>query len=82
MPRNVRNWWIEVTIDGRTSRIAAGPQSKDGGFSMRILQRSKGDIVESLSVWGIAQRDRPNVLTLCAESPKLPNSMLTVETER
>lgn len=39
MPRNVRNFWIEGRIDGRDSTFAAGPATKDGGFSLTIKQR-------------------------------------------
>jgi hypothetical protein len=55
MPRNVRNWWIEARIDGRTTRIACGPQSKIGGIEIRILQRNAGNIIEAVDVWGVAE---------------------------
>jgi hypothetical protein len=57
MPRNVRNFWIEADIDGRKSPFAAGPVSKDGGFSLRISMRDKGRIVEPLNLYGIATED-------------------------
>lgn len=54
MPRNVRNFWIEVEIDGRTTKLAGGPRSKDGGFTLRIKQRSKGDIITPVHIEGKA----------------------------
>ena len=43
MPRNVRNFWIEVTPeDGKTT--ATGPRSKDGGFTADIRLRHKGEV--------------------------------------
>lgn len=56
-PRNVRNFWLELTVDGRTSRIETGPQAKDGGFSLVILQRDNGNILRAMEVDGFAQSD-------------------------
>ena len=52
MPRNVRNFWIELDVDGRKSCITTGPRSKDGGFKLTVYQREKGNIVKALSVFG------------------------------
>jgi len=52
MPRNVRNWWVEVEIDGRKSRFAGGPQAKGGGFWLVIRQRDKGEIVVACEIEG------------------------------
>jgi hypothetical protein len=57
MPRNVRNFWIEANIDGRATAFVGGPQSKDGGFDMRILQRDNGDIITALHVRGFVDSD-------------------------
>ncbi len=62
MPQNVRNFWIELDIDGRTTSIASGPRSRDGGFSLRIYQRDQGNIIKALEVEGIAQSDGSLVL--------------------
>jgi len=35
--RRVRNFWIEVRIDGRKTPLRGGPMSKDGGFTLSIL---------------------------------------------
>ncbi len=44
MPRNVRNFWIELDVDGSKSRIETGPVRKDGGFSLTIRAREQGSI--------------------------------------
>jgi len=44
MPRNVRNFWITLDVDGSKKQVATGPQKADGGFTARILIRDGGDI--------------------------------------
>lgn len=68
MPRNVRNFWIELDVDGVSRRIATGPQSKDGGFRLTIRQRDGGGIITALDVQGNAG---PNGrLTLMVEADR------------
>jgi hypothetical protein len=50
MPRNVRNFWAEMNVDGRESELASGPRNKDGGMSIRIYQRNQGDAEQVLTV--------------------------------
>lgn len=64
MPRNVRNWWIELDVDGRTP-IAAGPAARDGGFELTVKQRDEGGILRALTVRGYA--DDGGGLVLWAE---------------
>ena len=58
MPRHVRNFWIELTVDGKKSRIATGPCAKDGGFELTIRQRDKGDIITGMMIRGYAGLDK------------------------
>ena len=51
-PRNVRNFWIEASIDGRVSTFAGGPKASNGGFYLTVKQRSNGDIAKALAVQG------------------------------
>jgi len=44
MPRNVRNFWITLNIDGKKTEIATGPRRRDGGFRCRVLTRSDGAV--------------------------------------
>lgn len=54
MPRNVRNFWLELTVDGASRRIETGPRSKEGGFTLNILMRDKGGIVRAGHITGRA----------------------------
>lgn len=64
MPRSVRNFWIELNVDGRTSRVETGPVSKDGGFSLSILVRNEGSILEKhMEVQGRAMMNGDLVVT-------------------
>jgi len=38
----LRNFWVEADIDGRKTKLAGGPRSKDGGMSIRLYQRCDG----------------------------------------
>ena len=47
MPRCVRNFWIEASIDGRRSSFASGPRGRDGGFVLEIHLRERGCVCPS-----------------------------------
>lgn len=38
----VRNFWIDVNIDGRETTLSGGPARKDGGMTVDIRQRNNG----------------------------------------
>jgi hypothetical protein len=42
--RNVRNFWLSANVDGRSTVMEGGPQAKDGGMRVRILQRDGGRV--------------------------------------
>jgi hypothetical protein len=44
VPRNVRNFWITLNVDGKKTPVATGPRSRAGGFRCRILMRGDGAI--------------------------------------
>ena len=48
----MRNFWIEVKIDGRKTILKGGPESKTGGFELTLYQRDKGKSVKSLEITG------------------------------
>ena len=52
MPRCVRNFWVECEVDGKETRFASGPRSKDGGFLLRVKVRDNGSVTHALSVTG------------------------------
>lgn len=52
MPRNVRNFWIDASIDGRASDLSGGPVAKDGGFDLNVKMRKNGSISEPVRLRG------------------------------
>ena len=38
----LRNFWIEVEVDGRKTVLSGGPRSRDGGMKVTIWQRELG----------------------------------------
>lgn len=50
MPRCVRNFWIDGSIDGRETWLSGGPKSKSGGMRIQIFQRDEGGIEEAVRV--------------------------------
>jgi len=55
--RNVRNFWIIASIDGRESKVVGGPQARTGGFSLNIKIRDNGAAVDDLEINGFAAED-------------------------
>lgn len=54
MPRNVRNFWVKVSVDDRKTPMEGGPKSKGGGFSCVVYQRSDGSVSEVCRMEGTA----------------------------
>lgn len=48
----MKNFYITANVDGRKTPISFGPRSKDGGFSLKIYQRSKGEKLVVLEIDG------------------------------
>lgn len=44
MPRNTRNFWLNINVDGRKAKVGTGPRSRSGGFRCQVLQRADGAI--------------------------------------
>lgn len=40
----VRNFWIDVDVDGRATTLSGGPRAKDGGMAGVVKQRNNGGI--------------------------------------
>lgn len=83
MPRNVRNFWLELSVDGATKRIETGPRKADGGFDLTILQRDNGGIVRAMEISGRIRDGR-----IVLEATAKPGTMgeldqtITFETKR
>lgn len=50
--RNIRNFWIECTIDGRESALTVGPRNKDGGFALTVFAQDKGNVSLGVNLCG------------------------------
>lgn len=46
MPRNVRNFWLTLKVDGKKTDVATGPRARSGGFRCHVLMRSEGAIYD------------------------------------
>lgn len=46
----LRNFWVEVEIDGRKTKICGGPRSRDGMMTVKVFQRENGTSYESARV--------------------------------
>lgn len=66
MPRTVRNFWLEINVDGRKSRVTTGPRNRTGGFDCTIYMRCDGEVTRALELRG---RESGGVLTLTVEDP-------------
>ena len=40
----VRNFWVEVEVDGRSTKLKGGPHNKYGGMIIKLYQRKEGEI--------------------------------------
>jgi hypothetical protein len=57
-PRTVRNFWVDVNIDGLANGFTSGPKGKDGGFEAVIFMRGPdGDVRPALTLLGTATSD-------------------------
>lgn len=69
MPRNVRNFWVSGTIDGRRTAIAGGPKSPTGGMHLMIHVRQRGEIVHNvLNVQGVVKNENTLALRVMSKN--------------
>ena len=57
MPRIVKNYWINGSVDGRSTRISMGPADRTGGFDLLISMRADGGVTEPCRIKGYADED-------------------------
>jgi len=66
MPVNVRNFWIDLEVDGRKEKVGTGPRTKDGGFYATISIRRDGCVDKAMHIEG--KIDSSGDLLLIAEA--------------
>lgn len=52
MPRNLRDFWVKLDVDGYTNMVERGPKRSGGGFSVVINVASHGEPMELLTISG------------------------------
>jgi hypothetical protein len=83
MPRNVRNFWIQLDVDGRKERIATGPRNKDGGFEMQILMREDGCISDKrVEIRGYVAHDTGKLVLIITSPSGAIDPINIITTER
>lgn len=79
MPRNVRNFWIELAVDGKKMLVETGPRARSGGFNIRIRLRSRGGIHDKDFVVDGRVSDADGMLVLTAHDEKTKKTIERVE---
>ena len=61
MPRNVRNFWLTLDVDGSKKQVATGPRSRTGGFDLTVAIREDGSISKKeVEILGRATYELPS----------------------
>ena len=79
MPRNVRNFWISLNVDGKKHEVATGPRRKDGGFDINIKLREHGHISDTelnIEGWVCGINKDQIKLEIWEENPNKENSVI------
>jgi hypothetical protein len=57
MAGSVYNFYLTASVDGRATRLEAGPRAKTGGFSATVRIRSNGSVLDAVELHGTAHDD-------------------------
>ncbi len=60
MPRNLRNFWIELDVDGYQKSVARGPRRRDRGFTITVNIASHGQPMRLMQISGYALQSGRN----------------------
>ena len=60
MPRNLRNFWIELDVDGYLHTVARGPRKRSEGFSITINIASHREPHRLMRISGFALQNGRN----------------------
>lgn len=64
MPRTIRNFWVELEVDGQQTILASGPKSQAGGFRLAIKIRDNKTIKQAITITGRTLETDPEILVL------------------
>ena len=81
MARNVRNFWVELNVDGKQRPVASGPRNKDGGFYLDVKVRRDGEPLYVGSLTGSVIPGGKLRLSWVPSEVELPATVLS-ETKR
>jgi hypothetical protein len=82
MPRNVRNAWVTVNIEGKATRLSGGPRNKAGGLVAEFLVRDNGGVGKGVSVSIRPSPTRPDVLLLIVTDDRTGSVVFSREVSR
>lgn len=83
MPRNVRNFWVDVYADGMAGSTGVGPRSAGGGLDIDVAIRENGEVRKAVRLMGRVSRDGGLVLTVFEVKPHAADEeLLTIQTKR
>jgi hypothetical protein len=77
MSGSLRNFWADISVDGRDTDIGTGPRTKEGGMRIDLLQRDDGSKKKTFS---IECREQDGVLTTTVFKDGV--SIDTIKTQR
>ena len=63
-PRNLRNFWLELNVDGYAHTVYRGPKSHSGGFTLDLKVASHGESVDLLRLVGLPLQNGKNRVIL------------------
>lgn len=66
MPRVTRNFWVDVDIDGKQTRLSGGPRGRRGEFEATIYIRDNGSVLRAVAISGRAMSDGTLSITASA----------------
>jgi len=77
----MRNFWLEANVEGRQTKIAGGPQRKDGSMTITLYMRNGGESENVIEIDCTPRGDTLNVTFEYAQE-KGNYELVRIERER
>jgi hypothetical protein len=68
--KNTRNFWIELDVDGRQTRVETGPAARNGEFRGTIYIRDEGEVLRAVDLQGHVLADGQLSLVVTPVAPE------------